>query len=60
MSGFWIAIEASAANFFEIKSSTPNPEELCVLHQRQLRTLRAIRRLSPHLGTWDKRRNDRT
>ena len=34
---------------FEVKDSAPNPEQLCVLHQRQLKTLRAIRRLSPHL-----------
>ena len=34
---------------FVVKDSAPNPEELCVLHQRQLKTLRAIRRLSPHL-----------
>jgi RNA polymerase sigma-70 factor, ECF subfamily len=33
----------------EVKDSAPNPEELCILHQRQHRTLRAIRRLSPHL-----------
>jgi RNA polymerase sigma-70 factor (ECF subfamily) len=35
--------------FFELKDSAPNPEELCVLHQCQLKTLRAIRRLRPHL-----------
>jgi RNA polymerase sigma-70 factor (ECF subfamily) len=34
---------------FEVRDSAPNPEELCILHQRQHRTLRAIRRLSPHL-----------
>jgi RNA polymerase sigma-70 factor, ECF subfamily len=34
---------------FEVKDSAPNPEELCVLHQRQLKTLRAMRRLRPHL-----------
>jgi RNA polymerase sigma-70 factor, ECF subfamily len=34
---------------FEVKDSAPDPEELCVLHQRQLMTLRAMRRLSPHL-----------
>jgi RNA polymerase sigma-70 factor (ECF subfamily) len=33
----------------EVKDSAPNPEELCILHQRQHRTLRAIHRLSPHL-----------
>jgi RNA polymerase sigma-70 factor (ECF subfamily) len=33
----------------EVKDSAPDPEELCILHQRQHRTLRAIRRLSPHL-----------
>ncbi len=34
---------------FEVRDSAPNPEELCILHQRQHRTLRAFRRLSPHL-----------
>jgi RNA polymerase sigma-70 factor, ECF subfamily len=34
---------------FEVKDSAPNPEEHCVLHQRQLKTLRSIRRLSPNL-----------
>jgi RNA polymerase sigma-70 factor (ECF subfamily) len=34
---------------FEVKDSAPNPEELCVLRQRQLKTLRALRRLRPHL-----------
>jgi RNA polymerase sigma-70 factor, ECF subfamily len=34
---------------FEVRDSAPNPEELSILHQRQHRTLRAIRRLSPHL-----------
>jgi RNA polymerase sigma-70 factor, ECF subfamily len=34
---------------FEVRDSGPNPEEVCILHQRQHRTLRAIRRLSPHL-----------
>jgi RNA polymerase sigma-70 factor (ECF subfamily) len=33
----------------EVKDSAPNPEELCILHQHQHRTLRAIRRLSPRL-----------
>jgi RNA polymerase sigma-70 factor (ECF subfamily) len=33
----------------EVKDSAPNPEELCILHQRQHRTLRAIHRLSPRL-----------
>jgi RNA polymerase sigma-70 factor (ECF subfamily) len=33
----------------EVKDSAPNPEDLCVLHQRHHRTLRAIRRLSQHL-----------
>jgi RNA polymerase sigma-70 factor (ECF subfamily) len=41
--------DRSEAIAFEVKDSAPNPEELCVLHQRQLNTLRAIRRLSPHL-----------
>jgi RNA polymerase sigma-70 factor (ECF subfamily) len=34
---------------FEVRDSAPNPEELCVRHQCQLKTLRAIRRLRPHL-----------
>jgi RNA polymerase sigma-70 factor (ECF subfamily) len=34
---------------FEVKDAAPNPEELCVLHQCQLKTLRAFRRLRPHL-----------
>ena len=34
---------------FEVKDSAPNPEELCVLHQRQLKAWRALRRLRPHL-----------
>jgi RNA polymerase sigma-70 factor (ECF subfamily) len=34
---------------FEVRDSAPNPEELCVLHQCQLKTVRAIRRLRPHL-----------
>ena len=34
---------------FEVRDSAPNPEELCVMHQRRRRTLRAIRRLSPRL-----------
>jgi RNA polymerase sigma-70 factor (ECF subfamily) len=34
---------------FEVRDSAPNPEELCVLHQHQLKTLHALRRLRPHL-----------
>src|ERR1700677_419089 len=34
---------------FEVRDPAPNPEELCVQHQFQLKTLRAIRRLRPHL-----------
>lgn len=34
---------------FELRDPAPNPEELCLLHQCQLKTLRAIRRLRPHL-----------
>jgi len=34
---------------FEVRDPAPNPEELCVRHQFQLKTLRAIRRLRPHL-----------
>ena len=33
----------------EVRDSAANPEELCVLHQRQLKTLRALGRLRPHL-----------
>lgn len=36
-------------NFFEVKDSAPNPEEAYDLHQRQTKTLRAIRRLDPKL-----------
>jgi len=35
--------------FFDPKDPAPNPEERYVLHQCQLKTLRAIRRLRPHL-----------
>jgi RNA polymerase sigma-70 factor (ECF subfamily) len=34
---------------FEVKDSAPNPEELCVLHQSQLKTLHALHRLRPYL-----------
>jgi RNA polymerase sigma-70 factor (ECF subfamily) len=34
---------------FEVKDSALNPEELCVLHQSQLKTLRALHRLRPFL-----------
>ena len=34
---------------FEVRDPAPNPEELCLLHQCQLKILRAIRRLRPHL-----------
>src|SRR6202453_2493103 len=34
---------------FEVKDSALNPEELCVLHQRQLKTLCALHRLRPFL-----------
>jgi RNA polymerase sigma-70 factor, ECF subfamily len=34
---------------FEVRDSAPNPEELCALHQNQLKTLHALRRLRPHL-----------
>ena len=36
---------------FEVRDGAPNPEELCILRQRQHRTLHAIRRLSPRLRT---------
>ena len=35
---------------FEVRDPAPNPEELCVLNQRQLKTLRALRRLRPNLS----------
>jgi len=38
------------AIFFEPKDPAPNPEEAYDLHQRQLKTLRAIRDLDPKLG----------
>ena len=34
---------------FEFRDSAPNPEELCVLHQHQLKALHALRGLRPHL-----------
>lgn len=34
---------------FEVRDPAPGPEELCVLHQHQLKTLRALRRLRPQL-----------
>jgi len=34
---------------FEVRDSAPNPEEAYEIDQRQLKTLRAIRRLDPHL-----------
>jgi RNA polymerase sigma-70 factor, ECF subfamily len=34
---------------FEVKDFAPNPEELCLLHQRQLIILCALRRLRPNL-----------
>jgi RNA polymerase sigma-70 factor, ECF subfamily len=34
---------------FEVKDFAPNPEELCVLHQLQLKTFCALHRLRPYL-----------
>jgi RNA polymerase sigma-70 factor, ECF subfamily len=34
---------------FEVRDPAPNPEELCVRHQCQVKALRAICRLRPHL-----------
>ena len=34
---------------FEVRDSAPSPEKLCILHQHQHRTLRAVHHLSPHL-----------
>jgi RNA polymerase sigma-70 factor (ECF subfamily) len=34
---------------FEVRDSAPNPEEAYDFDQRQLKTLRAVRRLAPHL-----------
>jgi RNA polymerase sigma-70 factor (ECF subfamily) len=34
---------------FEARDSAPNPEELCALHERQFKTLRALRHLRPQL-----------
>jgi RNA polymerase sigma-70 factor, ECF subfamily len=39
----------SETTTFEVRDPSPNPEELCALHQCQLQTVRAIRRLRPHL-----------
>lgn len=36
---------------YEVKDAAPNPEELCMLHQHQHRTLNAIGRLRPYLRT---------
>jgi RNA polymerase sigma-70 factor (ECF subfamily) len=36
---------------YDVKDSAPNPEELCMLHQYQHRTLHAINRLRPYLRT---------
>jgi RNA polymerase sigma-70 factor (ECF subfamily) len=37
------------ANIFEVRDSAPNPEELCVLHQHQLKTWHAVCRPRPSL-----------
>jgi RNA polymerase sigma-70 factor, ECF subfamily len=36
---------------FEIKDSSPNPEQICDLRQRRIRVLHAIRNLDPRLQT---------
>jgi RNA polymerase sigma-70 factor (ECF subfamily) len=36
---------------FEVRDTAPNPEEAYGLHDRQLKTLRALGRLDPPLGT---------
>jgi RNA polymerase sigma-70 factor (ECF subfamily) len=41
--------DRSEAIAFEVKDSGPNPEEICVLRQRQHRTLSALGHLSPDL-----------
>jgi RNA polymerase sigma-70 factor (ECF subfamily) len=41
--------DLSEAIALEVKDSAPNPEELCVQRQHQLKTLNAIRRLRPNL-----------
>ena len=41
--------DPSEAIALQIRDSAPNPEELCVQRQHQVKTLRAIRRLSPNL-----------
>jgi RNA polymerase sigma-70 factor (ECF subfamily) len=41
--------DRSETIFFEPMDSAPNPEESYDLHQRQLKILRALRRLRPHL-----------
>lgn len=33
----------------EVRDTAPNPEQLCVLHQQQSRTLQTLHRLRPHL-----------
>ena len=37
------------ALYFEIKDSSPSPEQMCDLHERRALVLRAIRNLAPHL-----------
>lgn len=41
--------EGGEAIFFEVRDSSPNPEETCHLHHRQLKLLRAVGRLDPKL-----------
>jgi RNA polymerase sigma-70 factor (ECF subfamily) len=41
--------DPSEAIALEVRDSAPNPEELCVQRQHQVKTFLAIRRLSPNL-----------
>ena len=41
--------DRSETVFFELRDPAPNPEEAYDFHQRQIKTLRAIRRLDPKL-----------
>jgi RNA polymerase sigma-70 factor, ECF subfamily len=41
--------DGSDATSIEVRDTAPNPEELCVLHQQQLKTLQALHRFRPHL-----------
>lgn len=43
------ANDGSDAISIEVRDTAPNPEQSCVLHQQQLKTLQALNRLRPRL-----------